>query len=246
MTTVDLSRIDHPEDVLVHWAYFAEIHLMQGHFEGKFAHLRRMSADAIRADLLKHELALQPDLERRVEQFWTEHLGVAAIGVHARYSDRRARLELILKRLDALARTNPDVPIFLATDNVAVKELIERRHPAVVSAPHWYPEPGASLHHSPRAPDRFANGVGALVDAYLLGRCRYLIVDSRSSLARVALLLAAQNAARVTDVKPLRRLPYRARKLAKPLLDRLGLRELTWDGIVLPEKDSSGADARDW
>jgi Nodulation protein Z (NodZ) len=122
------------------------------------------------------------------------------LGVHVRYTDRRARLTAILKKVDAVRRRDR-CPIFLATDNAKIHELFLERYHDVVSTPHWYAPNGARIHQSRACRDRLENGVEALIDLYLLAECDYLVGDSTSAFAKVAGLLSAAPASRRYDAK---------------------------------------------
>lgn len=202
LSSVDLTRLEHPEELAVIWGPNQRINLLRPHFRGEFAELSRMSTQAILSQLLAEELLLHPRIQARVDEIRTRHLEGPTVGVHLRVSDQRVRVEAILSELDALLAREPDLRIFAATDNIEAKEMMERRYPGVITAPHWYPPPGEPLHLSDERPDRVESGVESLVDLYLLGGCDYLVGDTTSSFTRVARLLMGARQENVIDVRP--------------------------------------------
>jgi hypothetical protein len=199
-SSVDLARIDHPEEIAVFWNFYAPLSVLRPHFSDEHERLKRLSSDGILRELLRHGLELRPEIRARVEQFRSDRFGPSMLGVHVRYTDRRARLTGILKKVDAVRR-HDRCPIFLATDNAEVQNLFVERYHHVVSTPHWYAPDGARIHQSRACPDRFQNGVEALIDLYLLAECDFLVGDSNSSFAKVADLLSAAPASRRYDAR---------------------------------------------
>jgi hypothetical protein len=169
------------------------------------------SADEIMSRLLRTELLPAAEIRERVERFRRDRFAGRVVGVHIRCSDRRVHVDRILAALDNLHALEPRSSIFLATDNSEIRSQVERRYRNVLSTDHWYPSPGAHIHQNDGCPDRFENGVEALVDLYLLAGCDSLICDSTSSFARVAILLSLAERGQVLDVKPRRYVrPFRS------------------------------------
>ena len=199
VSAAPLTRVDYREEVVVFWAFTPELHAFRPYLRGELVPLRKLSTDAILRRLLETDLTPHPDVRERVDRFWLASLRPGAIGVHVRYSDRRGYLDGTVAEVDALLSAGPgSPPILLATDNAEIETLFSSRYPEVVSAPRWYPEPGVRMHQNPDCPDRLANGLEALTDLYLLARCDRLVLDTRSSFARVASLLVRGP---VTDVR---------------------------------------------
>jgi hypothetical protein len=190
-TSVDLTRLDHPEAVAVMWSYFDHVDLFQRHFP---AELRVLglgeSRDEILRTLLRRDLLLHPALRARVNRFRDDHFSGSTVGVHVRYSDHRVSLLRLLRPLDALLAREPGLQIFLATDNAQVVRVFQDAYPSVVTLPHWYPEPGRQIHFGTLCPDRFAAMVDAVTDLYLLAECQYLVIDTSSTFSEIARLLS--------------------------------------------------------
>ena len=121
-SSVDLARINHREEIAVFWNFYAPISALRPHFSGEHERLRRLSSDAILREHLRIGLELAPEIRALVGQFRSERFASSMLGVHVRYTDRRARLTAILKKVDAVQRRDR-CPIFLATDNAKIYEL---------------------------------------------------------------------------------------------------------------------------
>ena len=197
---VDLMRTDHPEDLLVMWSYRQRIEWLRPHLRGDHARFARRSTGAILKHVMETSMPPRPEIADRVAAFRREHLGGPTVGVHARATDLRTRLDAIRGRLQRLLAKEDDLQVFLATDNAEVRDEFERAYGAV-SAPHWYAEPGVALHYSPDSPDATEVGLEALVDLYLLAGCDHLIFDRRSSFSEAAMVLTDAPRSRITDVE---------------------------------------------
>jgi hypothetical protein len=146
LLSLDLSRSDYDEEVLVLWDYSAQWSLLRRHFHGPLQSLAEGSRDAILGAVLRHEVTLCPEIRDRVDEFKREHLHLPSVGVHVRYSDYRSSLLSILHKLNIVLAREAGLRIFLATDNVEIKRLFEKSYPDVVTTPHWYPASGLPLH----------------------------------------------------------------------------------------------------
>lgn len=215
LSSIDVTKLDYQEDVLVMWTVVEKVSLLSSHLKARFNEFEGATKEVILSKLLREDLVLQPEIRERVARFKGNHFGKLTIGVHVRYSDHRARLWAILKKLNALLKREPNLQIFLSTDNIEIKELFEENYPGVITTPHWYPPPGSSIIHTTTCPGRIESGVEALIDLYLLAECDYLIIDTSSSFSHVASLLTGAHRSHVFNVK---RRGKRSR----------GLRLLTW------------------
>lgn len=209
VSSVDLTRLDHPEQVAVMWVTLSRVLFMTAHHRQAFQALGRRPAYELLRGSLRSDLRLDGAIERRVDEFVRASFDRPTVGVHVRFSDRRGNLDVIQRRLEAVTKREPTARIFLATDNAAVKAEFERTYSGVLTAPKWYPPPGTPAHLHGDNPNRFRTGADALVDLYLLARCDYLVADTASTFARVACLLSRAPGSRITDVN--RRAHFRRR-----------------------------------
>lgn len=202
ISSIDLSRLDYQEDVVVMWTFFDEVELLRSHFKGPFKELAEASRKEILSKILREDLILHPQIRERVDRFKDTTLSKKTVGVHVRHTDYKANLSSILNKLDMLLKQKPELQFFLATDDIGIRDMFEASYPNVTSTPHWYGVPGSHIHQNPDCPDRMVNGIEALVDLYLLTECEYLIVDTSSIFSYVALLLTKATQSKIFNVNP--------------------------------------------
>ena len=211
--SVDLSRIDYEEDVLILISYFDEIDRLRRHFKKHAPELHGLSTRTILTKLLNDHLSLQPSVLQRVEGVRAAWPARPMIGVHIRYSDKKFRVPAIRAHLDALLARHPDCGLFLATDNRALQEEFADSYPTLVTAAKWFPVAGRSMHWNAECTDRLENGIEALIDLYLLAGCDYLVVDESSSFSYIASVLSKAPDAHIINVQVAAWLPPRLRRL---------------------------------
>lgn len=222
--SIDLAKLDYQEDVVVMWTHSEKVDLLRDHFKGTFRELAAAKSGAILSKLLREDLILHPDIRERVDQFRGTCFTKKTVGVHVRYTDFRSRLWTIFKKLNALLRHEPDLLIFLSTDNMQIKNMFEGSYHDVIITPHWYsPTPGLAIHDNRNCPDPIESGIEALVDLYLLAECDYLIIDTNSSFSYVAKLLAKALDSNIFDVGQRRKPSPFMRALTTRLMLKLGL-----------------------
>lgn len=203
-TCIDLTRVDHPEDVVVMWSMRQRIEWLRPHFTGAHSELAGLGTWTILRRVLDTEMRPSAAVANPVEDFRRERLaGGRTVGVHVRYSDRRTNLPAIRRELDRWLAKNDGARVFLATDNLEMRDEFERSYGAV-STPHWYAAPGEPLHRASDRPDPGEVGREALVDLFVLAGCDHVIGDRSSNFCRVAMALTDGG---VTDVQPLRARP---------------------------------------
>jgi hypothetical protein len=222
-TSIDLTNLDYDEDLLVMWAYHGEVELLRGHFKGPFQEYSHLSKEEILKLTLQNDVQLHPAIRSQVNDFKIENLNRRTVGVHIRYSDHRARLLAILDKLNSLLKLETGLQIFLATDNIQIKKMIEENYSGVITTNHWYPKPGFRIHDNRSCQDPLESGIEALVDLYMLAECDYLIIDSRSSFSYVANLLTKAPKSNVFDMARGEKLTPNLRRITWRLMLRLGL-----------------------
>jgi hypothetical protein len=197
----DLTRMDHPEDVLVFWSFTHQIPLLRRHFTGQWAHLARMSDDQILSKVFREDLRPSTAIMKKVHAFKREHFDGEVIGVHVRYMDRKTSIRDFLKHLDRKVARRPGAMIFLATDNKEAEATIRGRYRRVVTTPKWFPESGVSMHQNHECPDRLNNAVEALLDMYLLAECDHLIFPGSSTFSWIASLATSMPPENIVDIE---------------------------------------------
>ena len=191
LETVHFGDFARSEDVVVGWA-----------FDPEYPVLKTMYGcprnEAVRRFLLKH-LRIEPGQKAIWDAFAERHGLGAATAMHVRYSDnldprvtRKDRPAPTPEQFLEIARTL-DTPLFLCTDNSAVRLMFEREFgERVVTYPKWYPEPGQPMHYNPAAgntTDDKSNFLEACADMYLMSRCPRL-VRGDSSMSLISHLMA--------------------------------------------------------
>lgn len=205
MSSIDMDRLDYPEDVLVMWTYIDKVEEIRKHFKTALNEFHQASRKEILNRLLREDLPIHPSIRERVDGFKKKFLSGKTVGIHVRFTDHRANLKSILNKLDVLLRQEPELQLFLATDNLMVKNLFEERYRTVITTQHWYPAPGSRIHQNPDCTDRLENAIEALVDLYLLAECDYLIVDTSSMFSYLGVLLTRSPDSQIINVNPVDR-----------------------------------------
>ena len=200
----DLSRLDHPEDILVFWAQEERVHQMRQHFHGDFEPLAGKTDDAILRDLIRSELVLHPEVAARVSEFRQSRWSEEVVGVHMRYTDRRGRIQKTFRHVDRIVAAHPRARVFLATDNEDLLRQSRDRYGAarLIATEKWFPVAGQPIHRTAQGPDGLRKAQDALLELYLLGSCTWLVGDHRSSFAYVAALLSDSLPQRISNVDP--------------------------------------------
>jgi hypothetical protein len=220
--SIDLARLDYPEQVAVMWTYKDELGPLLPHLRGFDEALAGATRSLLLRTLLRETLTLHPAIRQKVEQFRRKYFGGEMLGVHIRYTDHRTALWSTFKRVNQLLAVNPKSSIFLCTDNQEIARLFRRKYQRVVSTPHWYaPNTGDPLHYAQSRPDPLASGIEALIDLYLLAECDELIIDTSSSFSYLAALLTEVPSEHIHDVKRREKLTPRLRKATNAVMCRL-------------------------
>ncbi|MEG2171996.1 MAG: nodulation protein NodZ [Desulfovibrionaceae bacterium] len=204
-TSIDFTRIDYPETVIVGWGADLQPALA-------LAPLLREQAAALQQPFLagysdpqiirwlaQEYLHLQARLAQRVEDFAARHFPHPhTVGIHIRHTDLQSPLENMLACLRQITDTAEKAcNIFLATDNKHVQSTVGKMFPQAVFCPKHFPAGDEPLHCFVPDVANVPKGEEALIDMYLLSKCDELIYYHKSSFSRIPLLLADLPAARV-------------------------------------------------
>lgn len=196
--SVDLSRLDYSEEVIVFCAYTHKTAAIRNIFRGDYAYLAKLPTQTIISSILQEELSLKDEIKQRVAEFKTKYWTESTLGVHIRYTD----LKIDLAKVYRLVEKFSNHQIFLATDSQQIREDFQRRFPKVVTTNKWFPTSGIRLHQNwTECPNRLENGQEALIDLYLLAECDRLVFSSLSSFGLVASLLSKQPKTRLFDIE---------------------------------------------
>jgi hypothetical protein len=199
--TINLSKSDYREDVIVRWAWSDEIHRFRRRLLP--GGMRFLSDSALLSHTICQNFTLAPGVQSQVDAFSAKRFSDRMIGVHVRQSDRIVPVERYFPIIDRIRSQHPGAGLFLATDNRNVEELLKNRYQNVVSTAKWFAPPGTPLHRTRDCPNKLQGGWEALNDIYLLARCQHLVYSHASTFGVVARLLSHAPAAQVFDVSPL-------------------------------------------
>ena len=198
--SVDISKDNYHEDVLVFGHYTHQIYKLRDLFKEKFEPLVAMTDAEILRLILNRDFPLTPEVDQSVEDFKREKFGESTLGVHVRFTDMKIPVDKIIEKVQKVLGRNQDRTIFLATDAEEVIGQFKGIFPNVVTAEKWFPEAGGRLHLLD-VPDKFENGVEAIRDIFLLKECDGLVFSSRSSFGRVASLLSSAPPEHIYDIE---------------------------------------------
>jgi len=198
--SVDVRTLDYDEDVIVFWYYTQRIRALSRHLNRLQPSLAGLGIEGTIREVLTRQMILQEAIRRRVEDFKARYWGDEVIGLHIRHTDRKTNLAAYQRALERFLRCSPKALVFLATDNRMVSDEYHQQFKNVISTPKWFPDGMSCMHQNLQCPDRVENGIGALVDMYLLADCNYLIFPSVSTFSWISRILSGLPPERVTDI----------------------------------------------
>jgi len=174
---------EYDEDVLIYTAYVHNLSRMSWNLlkKSKYA---SMSREKIIGEILNDDLKLSPLVQDRIESFKKDHFTYPIAGVHVRFTDLLVGLSnrAYHKQIKKILKKEPDLSVFLATDNKNVVKEFKKHYKNVVVLDKWLPKhAGEPVHYYCAKDDRFQMGIDALADMYLMGMCDYLIYNGYST-----------------------------------------------------------------
>ena len=176
-----LRTLHRPEKILVVWGFCQFVELFYPYFTGPTSQFSQMGPDTIMRFLLLHNLILNQRIQDNVLQFKKERFGEKMLGVHVRYTDRKAPMHLYDQALDSALSYMPHATIFLSTDNKKIISKFAQRSNRVVHINKDFSSAeGTALHYS-SALNKTQLLEDALTEIYLLASCDSLVYSSRSS-----------------------------------------------------------------
>ncbi len=154
LLTVDMRSLDYEEDILVACGFFERIRDFRKHLQGTADKLRAMPTQKILRLLIREHLSLHPSIQNQLDEFRSSKFKQEMVGVHVRYTDKRANLSVTHRALKRLLRRNPELTVFLSTDNASVQQQFESLYANVITTPKWFPTNEANMHNNTDCPDR--------------------------------------------------------------------------------------------
>lgn len=200
--SVDIRRLDFEQDILVFWNYSHCVHHLLPHLRRIKHPLAGLSTSEVIRQMLHQQFGPNESIRKRIADFKVDNWRDTVIGVHIRHtSERPTNLKTYRHCLSRFLKRAPDAGIFLATDNRAVMKNYHKCFNNVFSTTKWFPDEYAAMHQNADCPDRFANGIDALVDMYLLAECDYLIYPSVSTFSWISSLLSNAPPKQIADIQ---------------------------------------------
>ncbi len=202
--SIDLIRPDPGNPVAVFWSYLPKFQRLASRMarHPKFA---GKSIDEVARGFLHRFFVPVEDVKRKVDQIFSDQAG-PVIGVHIRFTDRKAPLPKILRELERLASQSPNAAIFLATDSAEAQDAVMSRFPDALTIDKSLSSSDAALHFtSDEFSDPVAEARNALVDMMALARCDFLIHSRYSTFSVTAALhgdIPKQNQVDVDRLNP--------------------------------------------
>lgn len=198
--SVDMSKLDYEEDVLVFWYYTQRIRALRRHLRNPKYGFPGLTIAQIIRKMLQEQFILNDDIRQRIADFKAKNWPETVIGLHIRHTDRRTNLAKYENQLYRFLKRYPDAHIFLATDNGQISQEYRQRFKNVFSTPKWFPNGMLSMHQNVNCPDKIANGIEALVDMYLLAKCDCLIYSGYSTFSLISRVLSDAQPENIVDI----------------------------------------------
>jgi len=196
---IAMNKADPPQTVGVFWSYLPKLkrlaRRMARHpaFAGK-------AVDDVTSDYLATHFKPVPEVAAKVDSIFAD-LAAPVIGVHIRFTDRKAPLPRILKTIERLQGEHPEARIFLATDSAEAEEAVLSRFSGVLRIDKALARDGQALHvASGEFSDPVEEARNALVDMMALARCNWLVHSSHSTFSVTAALIGRIPRSRQADV----------------------------------------------
>ncbi|ODP36544.1 hypothetical protein BFL28_05590 [Sphingomonas turrisvirgatae] len=197
--SIDLNGPDPAPPIGVFWSYLPKILRMRAKLQ-RNPRFRGKSIDAIMHDLLARYFTPNAEVRAEVERIFAGRKR-PVIGVHIRFTDRKAPLPKIEAALRKLRSDMPNSDIFLATDSAEAQNYILARFDRVFAIEKQMATAGQALHFSQGGmTDALREAQNALIDMCALAQSDWLIHSRHSTFSVVASLIGGIPEAKQIDV----------------------------------------------
>ena len=197
--SIDLIAEDPGNPVAVFWSYLPKFQRLAKRMAAHPDFAGR-SVDDVTSDLLDRYFQPVAEVRREVDRIFQGQAG-PVIGVHIRFTDRKAPLPKIVNELERLAAATPDAAIFLATDSAEAQQAVMSRFPDTLTIQKALSDSDTALHFSSEGfSDPVTEARNALIDMMALARCTSLIHSRHSTFSVTAALLGRIPKSRQIDV----------------------------------------------
>lgn len=200
--SIDLTRSDPAADIGVFWSYLPKLARLRGRL-ARDARFRGRGIDAITQDALDRHFRPSARIRAAVDALFSGRRR-PVIGVHIRFTDRKAPLPRIEAALRDLRRRMPNSDIFLATDSAEAQAYVHARFDRVFSIEKQMAQDGSALHFAGGAmADPLREAENAVIDMMALAQCDWLIHSRHSTFSVAAALIGKIPTDRQRDVDAL-------------------------------------------
>ena len=197
--SIDLAGPDPDNRVAVFWSYLPKLKRLQQRI-AKDPEFSGRPLDDVTSGLLDVYFKPVDEITQAVDEVFTAMSG-PVIGVHIRFTDRKAPLPKIVAKLEKLKERNPDATIFLATDSQEAQDAVCSRFSDTVSISKSLATDGGALHVTANAfEDPVVEARNAVIDMIALSRCDWLVHSSHSTFSVTAALIGRIPKSRQIDV----------------------------------------------
>lgn len=197
--SIDLAGPDPAAPTGVFWSYLPKIRRISAKLrrDPRFAN---RDLDAITHDLLSRYFRPNARIRAAVDAIF-EGRKKPVIGVHIRFTDRKAPLPKIEAELRQARARMPEGDIFLATDSAEAQDYILSRFDRVFTIDKQMAEAGKALHFSGGGmDDPLKEAENAVIDMYALAMSDWLIHSKHSTFSVAASLIGGITEEHQTDV----------------------------------------------
>lgn len=196
---IAMTGADPVEPIGVFWSYLPKLRRLAGRMARHNAFAGK-SVEAITSDMLAFHFKPVPEVTEKVDAIFCDCTS-PVIGVHIRFTDRKAPLPRIIKAIERLRQQQPEARVFLATDSAEAEEAMLSRFSGVLRIDKELARDGQALHVTAgQFSDPVEEARNALVDMMALARCDWLVHSSQSTFSVTAALIGRIPARRQVDV----------------------------------------------
>jgi len=197
----------------VSYSFSEKVYLLRKHFKNKLSEFHDKNTDEIFKMLLKNCIKFNPEIQNNGNDFKEKYFNDEVIGVHIRYTDKKANIKLTLNTLNKLLKDKKVKKIFLATDSKNITDLFKDLYGKdLIIRNKRLPNDPVPLHKATSGNDQVMHAIDAVADMYLLSKSNYLVIDSSSSFSYISYLFSDLDKSGVYDLKPYIWLPDSLRR----------------------------------
>ncbi len=178
---------------LIFWNYIDRINQLKKTLKKLNHPYSSLKKEEIINRTLKERLTPKRDILEKIEQFQSAHFEENTIGVHLRYSDRKIPLSKYVNPIEKALKANPKANFFLATDSKEAEKWFIQKYPNTIFYQKRLPSNGLAMHDPTLSHNKSLAAEEAIIDIYLLSKCKTLIYPSNSTFSYLSHCLSIEN-----------------------------------------------------